>query len=173
MRSGVHGAAAIASTQPATQLGEESLRVAVLLSLAGGFLDAFTWIAHHGVMANAQTANVVLLAVYAAMGEWVEALRRVPPIVAFLAAVFLICRLRARCDERGKYHLAMMTIVIEIVVLIVVMMLHVRLPDIAGTLGISFAAAMQTASFAKVEGRNYSSVMVTGNLRYAVETFVA
>ena len=32
---------------------------------------------------------------------------------------------------------------------------------------------MQTASFVKVEGRSYSSVMVTGNLRYSVETFFA
>jgi hypothetical protein len=43
---------------------EESLGVAILLSVAGGFLDAFTWIAHDGVLANAQTANVVLLGVY-------------------------------------------------------------------------------------------------------------
>src|SRR6185436_10984004 len=86
-----------ASAGAIAQLGraDESLRVAVLLSVAGGFLDAFTWIAHHGVMANAQTANVVLLAVYAAMGQWEEALRRVPSIAAFLAAVLLICRLRA------------------------------------------------------------------------------
>jgi uncharacterized membrane protein YoaK (UPF0700 family) len=150
---------------------EESLRVAVVLSVAGGFLDAFTWIAHHGVMANAQTANVVLLAVYAAMGQWEEALRRVPPIAAFLVGVLIVCRLRAGANDEGKYHLAMVTLVIEGLVLAVVMALHVRLPEVAGTLGISFAAAMQTASFARVEGRNYSSVMVTGNLRYAMETF--
>jgi uncharacterized membrane protein YoaK (UPF0700 family) len=152
---------------------EESLRVAVLLSVVGGFLDAFTWIAHHGVMANAQTANVVLLAVYAAMGQWEEALRRVPSIAAFLAAVLLICRLRAGASDESKYHLAMVVLVIEGLVLIVVMSLHVRLPEVAGTIGISFAAAMQTASFVKVEGRSYSSVMVTGNLRYSVETFFA
>jgi uncharacterized membrane protein YoaK (UPF0700 family) len=150
---------------------EESLRVAVVLSVAGGFLDAFTWIAHHGVMANAQTTNVVLLAVYAAMGQWEEALRRVPPIAAFLVGVLIVCRLRAGANDASKYHLAMVTLVIEGFVLAVVMALHVRLPEVAGTLGISFAAAMQTASFARVEGRNYSSVMVTGNLRYAMETF--
>src|SRR5581483_8643936 len=157
-------AAAIASTRRPMATAaprDESLRVAIVLSLAGGFLDAFTWIAHHGVMANAQTANVVLLAVHAATGEWVDALRMVPPIVAFLAGVFLICRLRTGCDVRAKYQIAMLTIAIETAVLVVVMMLHVRLPDVAGTVGISFAAAMQTASFAKVEGGNYSSVMVT------------
>ena len=152
---------------------EESLRVAILLSIAGGFLDAFTWIVHDGVMANAQTANVVLLGVHAASGEWSAAFRFVPPIVAFVAAVFIICRLRAHCDDRGRHFLAMLTIVIEVAVLLVALVLHARLPHVAGTVGISFAAAMQTASFSRVEGRAYSSVMVTGNLRHATETFVA
>jgi uncharacterized membrane protein YoaK (UPF0700 family) len=43
------------------------------------------------------------------------------------------------------------------------------LPDLAGTLGISFVAAMQTAVFTRVEGVAYSSVMITGNLRLAIE----
>jgi uncharacterized membrane protein YoaK (UPF0700 family) len=73
--------------------------------------------------------------------------------------------------DRGRYWLAMITLMIEITVLFVVMALHVRLPDVASTVDISFAAAMQTASFARVEGRPYSPVMVTGNLRNSVETF--
>jgi uncharacterized membrane protein YoaK (UPF0700 family) len=152
---------------------EERLRVAGLLSIAGGFLDAFTWIVHDGVMANAQTANVVLLAVYGAMGEWEQALRRVPSIAAFVLGIYIVCRLRAGADERSRYRFARLTLVIEVVVLVVVLLFHVQLPSVAGTLGISFAAAMQTASFARVEGRNYSSVMVTGNIRYAVETLFA
>src|SRR6185369_6138198 len=76
-------------------------------------------------------------------------------------------------DERRRFSLAMMALIIEIAVLLVVTILHVRLPDIAGTVGISFAAAMQTASFTKVEGRNYSSVMVTGNLRSSTEMLFA
>jgi uncharacterized membrane protein YoaK (UPF0700 family) len=152
---------------------EETLRVAILLSVAGGFLDAFTWIMHDGVMANAQTANVVLLAVFAAMGEWQDALRRVPSIAAFVLGVYIVCRLRAGASERSRSRLALLTLVIEITVLAVVLLFHVRLPSVAGTIGISLAAAMQTASFARAEGRNYSSVMVTGNIRNAVETLFA
>src|SRR5581483_1810143 len=51
--------------------------------------------------------------------------------------------------------------------------LHNRLPDLAGTLGISFVAAMQTASFPRVEGRSYSSVMATSNFRQAIEGLFA
>ena len=84
---------------------EKSLRVAVLLSVAGGFLDAFTWIAHHGVMANAQTANVVLLAVYAAIGQWEQALRWVPSIAAFLVGVFSYAACAQEQAKRSKCQL--------------------------------------------------------------------
>jgi uncharacterized membrane protein YoaK (UPF0700 family) len=42
---------------------DETVQVSLLLAFAGGYLDAYTWIIH-GVMANAQTANLVLLWVY-------------------------------------------------------------------------------------------------------------
>jgi uncharacterized membrane protein YoaK (UPF0700 family) len=40
----------------------------------------------------------------------------------------------------------------------------------AGTLGISFVAAMQAASFPRVEAWSYSSVMATTNLRQTIES---
>ena len=43
---------------------EETLAVALLLGFAGGYLDTYTWITH-GVLANAQTANLVFLWVHA------------------------------------------------------------------------------------------------------------
>jgi hypothetical protein len=36
---------------------DETVQIALLLALVGGYLDAFTWIIH-GVMANAQTATL-------------------------------------------------------------------------------------------------------------------
>jgi uncharacterized membrane protein YoaK (UPF0700 family) len=57
----------------------------------------------------------------------------------------------------------------EIALLVAIGILHNRLPEMAGTLGISFVAAMQTAIFTRVEGVAYSSVMITGNLRQAIE----
>ena len=42
---------------------DETVQIALLLVFAGGYLDAYTWIIH-GVMANAQTANLVLLWVH-------------------------------------------------------------------------------------------------------------
>jgi uncharacterized membrane protein YoaK (UPF0700 family) len=148
---------------------ERSFAVAIALSFAGGYLDAFTWLAHDRVLANAQTANVVLLGVYAAMGQWNEAFRHLPPIIAFVAGVFVALSLR----DSKKYDTHRVSLTVEIIVLLTVMILHVRLPNIAGTLGISFAAALQTTSFAAVESWTFSSVMTTGNLSRFAEALYA
>jgi uncharacterized membrane protein YoaK (UPF0700 family) len=146
----------------------ETVQVSLLLAFAGGCLDAYTWIIH-GVMANAQTANLVLLWVYGTVGEWERAFQFIPPIAAFMVGVVIAAWLRRATGDRAS---AISTL-IEILLLIAVGILHNRLPDLAGTLGISFVAAMQTAIFTRVEGVPYSSVMITGNLRQAIEGLFA
>ena len=147
---------------------EEALQTALLLAFAGGYLDAYTWIIH-GVMANAQIANLVLLWVHGTVGDWDGALHFVPPMLAFMAGVVVASLLRRLVAERAY---AVSTL-IEIILLDVVAILHNRLPDVAGTIGISFVAAMRASIFTKVEGSVYSSVMITGNLRQAVEAVFA
>lgn len=147
----------------------ETVQVALLLASAGGYLDAYTWIIH-GVMANAQTANLVLLWVFGSAGNWTEALHFVPPLAAFAVGVVAAAWLRRAIGDFAS----VVTLLVEILVLLTVAVIHKHLPDMAGTLGISLVAAMQTSVFTKVEGATYSSVMVTGNLRQAVEgTFAA
>jgi uncharacterized membrane protein YoaK (UPF0700 family) len=152
----------IAASSPIRR--DETVQISLLLAFAGGYLDAYTWIIH-GVMANAQTANLVLLWVHGTVGEWERAVQFVAPMAAFMVGIVVAAWLRRSTGDRAS---AISTL-IEIVLLITVGILHNRLPDLAGTLGISFVAAMQTAIFTKVEGVAYSSVMITGNLRQAIE----
>lgn len=147
---------------------DETLSVALLLGGAGGYLDAYAWITH-GVLANAQTANLVFLWVNVMVGKWREALHFVPSLLAFVIGVAGAVWLRRVAGVRA----APISIVIEIAVLCVVGVLHSRMPDVAGTLGVSMVAAMQTSIFNRVEGANYSSVMITGNLRQSIEGLVA
>src|SRR5258706_6934586 len=143
---------------------DETVQIALLLAFAGGYLDAYTWIIH-GVMANAQTANLVLLWVHGTAGQWNEALHFVPPIIAFGVGVVIAAWLRGATGDRAS----VISTLTEIALLVAIGILHNRLPEMAGTLGISFVAAMQTAIFTRVEGVAYSSVMITGNLRQAIE----
>ena len=143
---------------------DETVQTALLLAFVGGCLDAYTWIIH-GVMANAQTANLVLLWVHGTAGEWEQALHFVPPLLAFTVGVVVAAWMRRAAGDRAS---AISTL-IEILLLVVVGILHNRLPELAGTLGISFVAALQTTVFTKVEGVAFSSVMITGNMRQAIE----
>ncbi|WP_441235165.1 YoaK family protein [Bradyrhizobium sp. 930_D9_N1_4] len=147
---------------------DETVEIVLLLAFAGGFIDAYTWIIH-GVLANAQTANVIFLWVHAMAGNWTKALHFVPPILAFTVGIVIAAWLRRSAGERA----GTLSILVEIVLLIAIGILHNRLPDIAGTLGISLVAAMQTAIFTKVEGVLCSTVMVTGNMRQMVENIFA
>jgi uncharacterized membrane protein YoaK (UPF0700 family) len=147
---------------------EETLLVAMVLALAGGYLDAYTWIVH-GAFANAQTANLVLLWIHAMAGEWARAFHYVPPLMAFVLGVVTASWL---------WHFAgasagRISILVEIAFLFLVAILHNRFPAVSGTLRISFVAAMQTASFPRVEEWTYSSVMATSNLRKAIEGLFA
>jgi uncharacterized membrane protein YoaK (UPF0700 family) len=147
---------------------EEALLIAGLLALTGGYLDAYTWIVHRA-FANAQTANLVFLWVYMTGAEWGKALHYVPPLFAFVLGVIMASCLRKFTPDKAPE----ISVLTEIVFLFVIAILHNRLPQVAGTLGLSFVAAFQTASFPKVEGWGYSSVMATSNFRYTIEGLFA
>jgi uncharacterized membrane protein YoaK (UPF0700 family) len=155
------------SSNRATDLNinrEEALPVALMLAFAGGYIDTYTWITH-GILANAQTANLVFLWVNATAARWQQAFHFVPPLFAFFVGVVIAAWLRR---VAGSWT-GQLSLLIEIGMLILVGILHNRVPQVAGTLGISMVAAMQTSIFTRVEGSTYSSVMITGNFRQAIE----
>ena len=143
---------------------DEALQIAALLAFVGGYLEAYTWMVHH-VFANAQSANLVFLWVYMSSGEWETAIRYIPPLLAFVVGVILASWLRWAAPHRA----ARISILTEIAFLFIVAILHNRLPNAAGTLGLSLVAAFQTVSFPRVEGWTYNSVMVTSNFRQTIE----
>src|SRR6201999_3824151 len=101
---------------------------------------------------NAQSANLVFLWVYLTSGEWETAVRYVPPLLAFAVGVTLACWLRWIAPQRA----VRITTLTEIAFLFIVAILHNRLPEVAGTLGLSLVAAFQMVSFPRVEGLSYN-----------------
>ena len=138
---------------------EQSLSVACLLSMSGGFLDAFTWLSLGGVFANSQTGNVVFLGIFAASGQWHQAAHHISPILAFLAGASVATFVRA----------PLLCLAGEIVCLTLVMLLLPRFSEPVPIVAISFGVALQTASFRQVERWKYLSVTVTGNMLRAID----
>jgi uncharacterized membrane protein YoaK (UPF0700 family) len=156
----IAGAASTAKLPSRSDPPERSFLVASLLSMSGGFLDAFTWLLLGGVFANSQTGNVVFLGVYAALGKWNEAAYHLFPIAGFLLGAWVATRIRA----------PMACLAGEIVLLAAVMaFLPYGLPETAAIIGLSIGVALQTVSFRHVERWNYLSVTVTGNMLRGIE----
>jgi uncharacterized membrane protein YoaK (UPF0700 family) len=141
------------------------LYVAALLAASGGFLDAFTYLGHGRVFANAMTGNVVLMAVAAGTGAWRQALLHLPPILAFLlgvaaAHIFQLPRIRARVPNP-----AIASLTAEMLFLVAGGWFPVAFPDVPLVLSISFLAALQSSAFRTVGDWTYNSTMTTGSLR--------
>jgi uncharacterized membrane protein YoaK (UPF0700 family) len=147
-------------------VAEDPLWVGAWLAATGGFLDAFTYLAHGRVFANAMTGNVVLLAVFATTGDWRQSLRHIPPILAFLLGVAVAQLFRrlwlGNASLRGP---AVVSLAAEMVFLCVAGWFPKDFPDLPLVLGISFLAALQSSTFLRIEKWPYNSTVTTGNLR--------
>jgi uncharacterized membrane protein YoaK (UPF0700 family) len=153
----------VAETGSVVHAPERSVLVASLLSMTGGFLDAFTWLSLGGVFASSQTGNVIFLGIDAMSGQWRQATHHLLPLAAFLLGASLAIRLKA----------PLLCLAGEIVCLVAVMLLYHQIPDMITILGISFGAALQSASFRQVERWKYLTVTVTGNMLRALDQSVA
>lgn len=136
------------------------------LAVVGGFLDAYTYVAHGGVFANAQTGNVVLVAMDAAQGRWAQAAAYLPVIGAFLLGLVAAETLAAhRPVLRDPTRVVLL---VEIAVLVAVAGLSPATPQLVTTTAVAFVAALQVSTFRLVRETSYSTTMTTGNLRSLV-----
>ena len=143
--------------------------VAVLLTLSGGFLDAYTYVGHGGVFANTMTGNVALLGIQIAAGDWTQARLHIPPLVAFVFAVFMVHLLRLDAVANSLPRPALVCLLLEIFFLAVAASGVCGRSELWLIPGITFVATLQTLSFTHIENLTYTSVMTTGNLRRAAK----
>jgi len=145
----------------------ESFRFAILLAIAGGFLDSYTYIGRGGVFANAQTGNIVLLAIYASKGELMNALTAIPPILAFIVGIIVTQAIQNNSSRLYILSWQRAVLIFEIIVFFIIGFIPNTIPDIIVTVTVSFMASVQVASFPKLVNDAYSSTMSTGNLKAA------
>lgn len=147
----------------------ESYLVGVLLAIAGGYLDVYTYICRGGVFANAQTGNIVLLGINAADQNWSKILFYFYPILAFMLGILLTEAVRRRYRYNGGIHWRQIVIAIEFLVLWTIAFIPSGPYDDVINSAVSFVCSMQVQSFRKFNGSPYATTMCTGNLRSATE----
>ena len=67
----------------------ESRRLAILLAVSGGFMDAYTYTFRGEVFANAQTGNIILLAINLSEGNFEKMLQYLFPVIAFAFGIII------------------------------------------------------------------------------------
>ena len=148
----------------------EWLETGILLCIAGGFLDAYTFVTRGGVFCNAQTSNLIFLTLGIASGDGTAALRYLIPVLLFIAGVFLseLCLHLAR-KKREEFRGHGFVLLGEIAVLVAVGFLPPSVPDMLVNALVSLAAAVQFDNFRKMEGKPFATAFCTGNMRTATE----
>jgi uncharacterized membrane protein YoaK (UPF0700 family) len=183
-----------------TGTARAELLAACLLTIAGGSMDACSFVSHGHVFATAQSGNVVLLALALASGTARQSFRHLPSIIAFLAGVIYVKLAEARpspgnpstgspstgspskgspskgspskgSPETGAPRRHCLRL--ECAGLVALALATRGLPDIVVTTSISFVAALQLASFSRIGKWSFSSAMTTSNLRIAASAATA
>jgi uncharacterized membrane protein YoaK (UPF0700 family) len=147
-----------------------TLRFGLLLTMANGFLDAYTYLARGGVFANVQTANVIFFALNMSQGKVTSALAHVWPLMAFIAGVGLASHLKSGRVDHILIHPLRWTMLLQAVVLVVIGFVPATVAHTYVTVPISFVAAMQIGLFRNIGDFVYLPVATTGNLMRLVES---
>lgn len=147
----------------------EAFCTAMFLSLSGGLQDVYTYLFRGKVFANAQTGNIVLMAVYAFAGEWGRVLHYLVPLCFFALGVFAAELMHQKLQNLQRLHWRQLVVLCEIVMLFVVGFFPQEWNLMANAL-VSFACAMQVQTFRKVNGYAFASTMCIGNMRSGMDS---
>lgn len=150
----------------------ESMIIAILLALGGGFRDAYTFNSRGEVFANAQTGNLVLLSQSIARKNPHDILKYILPVLAFFVGVYLTEIIKKYCRDNRIIHWRQIIALMEVVMLVSVGFMPYEM-NYAANVTISLACAMQVQSFRKFHGVTMATTMCTGNLRSATELLSA
>lgn len=155
--------------ESAFQRSESNLTLA-LLTMSGGLQDAYTYINRGGVLANAQTGNIVRMSMHLLEKDFVGFLAFLFPVASFALGVFVSEEVRVRTQNKTKLHWREYVVILEIIGLFISAFIPHELDALANAL-VSFVCAMQVQAFKKVHGFTYASTMCIGNLRSGTEAF--
>lgn len=151
----------------------ETMLIGLLLAFVGGYLDAYTYLLHGGVFANAQTGNMVLLFIHLAEGEWTKAGYYIIPIAAFALGILVTDLLKRRFAGTRSIHWRQISVLAELFILVIIGFLPAGVSDGVINITVSFVCAVQVASFSRLHGMGYATTMCTNNLRQAVENMAS
>ncbi|MBS6395997.1 MAG: DUF1275 domain-containing protein [Clostridiales bacterium] len=146
----------------------ESLELGIVLALAGGFMDAYSYMCREQVFANAQTGNMLLFGIRLSEGDWEQAIRYLIPVLAFAMGIAIADMVKLQKKELSLLHWRQISVLCEAVIFGIVCLMPQSMNLPANSLT-SLACGIQVESFRKIQGNGIATTMCIGNLRSAVQ----
>lgn len=151
-----------------TRQVSESIGLGMILAVAGGFLDAYSYVCRGQVFSNAQTGNILLVGVNVSEGNWGSALRYLVPVIAFTFGIVVADMVRYQMKDQKMIHWRQITVLFEIISMCAISFMPQEWNLLANSLA-SFACGIQVESFRKINGNGMATTMCIGNLRTATQ----
>lgn len=142
----------------------ETISLGIILAICGGYMDAYSYLCRDQVFANAQTGNLVLLAVSLVEHDIMTALHYMWPVVFFVIGILLSDMIQHSFKTNGSIHWRQLTVLIEAIVLLLVAFIPLQYNWLANSIT-SLACGIQVESFRKIHGNGIATTMCIGNLR--------
>lgn len=140
----------------------QSLPMLVPIIISGGLQDAYTYFCRDGVFANAQTGNIVFLAVNIVNGDGAGVIKYLVPVLFFaLGAIVAKTLFFALGNKRIFWK--QIVLLVETAALLSVGFMPQSMNLYANAL-VSFACAMQVLAFESIYGNDFASTMCIGNI---------
>lgn len=143
----------------------EQKMVYALLMFSAGMMGAYTYVLRGGVFCNAQTANVVIMAVAFGKGEWLRGVYYLIPIFAYFLGAVVSEILPSPLKKLGFLRWDTYLILIEAVTLFCIGFIPLTVPHQVVQVIVNFIASMQYNTFRQAEGIPMATTFCTNHIR--------
>lgn len=143
----------------------EQKAVYALLMMSGGMMGAYTFVLRGGVFCNAQTANVVIMAIAFGQGRWLDGLYYLIPISAYFLGAFLSELLPSPVRKLGLLRWDTYLILLEAAALFAIGLIPLNVPHQIVQVIVNFIASMQYNTFRQAEGIPMATTFCTNHIR--------
>lgn len=138
--------------------------VGLLLTFIGGALDAYTYI-HYSVFASAQTGNIILAIIQGFDGEWGSVGKKFLSTLFFFIGIVLTKYLIDYFYRKKIHYWRLFILYYEALFFLLISLEIINQHQTIVTILIAFTAAIQWVAFDKIEGRAYTNLFTTGNIK--------
>lgn len=149
----------------------ESIEIGILLALAGGFMDSYSYICRGGVFANAQTGNMLLFGINLANGNITKSISYATTILFFGIGIIMsniIRHIMEKIDKKNYLHWRQIVLLIEMILFVIVCFISKEHNMLANNIT-SMGCGIQMQSFRKIYDNNIATTMCIGNFRSATD----